>query len=380
MSNLFDYLDWRGDLTLAQSPFNEVDSLIFSELSYLDFTDIVPTPSLSNGISIRDAYKKMVSQNQVNGKIVSNSDEQIKELFHKIASSPRFCNILLNCYVEHTDLDTVEQFSAITFEIDQRHIYCAFRGTDDSLTAWQEDLELSCTDEVPAQKRAVHYVQTVAKQYPRRKILLGGHSKGGNLAVYAGLFLPIKLQKRILDIWSNDGPGFHEYILDLPTYKRLESRIHTILPKSSIVGMLLEHGESYTVVDSDELGLMQHNPFSWQVIGDHFVTLPSINTAARNSSLAIREWLHSVSVEQRKSFIDALFDILNSSGAKTISDLKNENIRAVIPMAKAMMTVDKEVRNGLLDFIQLLLTNSTRILIEDLQQEARKKTKRTQQN
>lgn len=376
MSNLFDYLNWRGDLTLEQSAFNEVDSLILSELSYINFTDIVPAPGDAQGVSICNVCDKIVKKRTSDTTLISNADEQIIELLLKLQETPRFANLVLNCYVEHTDLDTIEQFCAVTFEIDHRHIYCSFRGTDDSLTGWREDLELSCTDEVPAQKRAVRYVQAIAKQYPRRKILLGGHSKGGNLAVYAGLFVPIKLQKRILDIWSNDGPGFHEYILNSPNYKRLESRIHTILPKSSIVGMLLEHGESYTVVDSDELGLLQHNPFSWQVLGNHFVTLPSINIAAQNSSLAIRNWLQSVSMEQRKSFIDALFGILNSSGANSISSLKNEHIRAVIPMIKAMMNIDKEVRNGLLDFIQLLLTHNTKIMIEDFQQEARKKIKK----
>lgn len=375
MSNLLDYLDWRGDLTLEQSPFNEVDSLILSELSYLDFSDIVPAPGFSKGKSIQEVSKAFSQKKDLKEKIISCCDEQIQEMFEKLASTPRFCNMVLNCYTEHTDLENVEQFSAVTFEIDRHHIYCAFRGTDDSLAGWQEDLELSCTEQVPAQKRSVQYVQDVAKQYPRHKIMLGGHSKGGNLAVYAAIFVPLKLQKRIIDIWSNDGPGFHNYILNLPDYKRLENRIHTILPKSSVVGMLLEHGEEYTVVDSDELGLLQHNALSWQVMGNHFITLPDLNEAARNSSLAIREWLHSVSVEQRKEFIDALFHVLNSSGAKTITDLKAENIRALIPMAKAMMSVDKEVRNGLLDFVQLLLTHSTRMMIEDLQHEARKKSK-----
>ncbi len=377
MSNLLDYLDWRGDLTFDQSPFNEVDSLILSELSYLNFKNIVPAPELSNGLSVCEAAKAYFANKSPKRKHIVTLDEQIETMLEKMAQTPRFSNMHLNCYTEHVDMENAEQFSAITFETDKRHIYCAFRGTDDTLAGWQEDLELSCTAEVPSQKRAVQYLVTVAKQYPRYKIMLGGHSKGGNLAVYAAIFVPQRLQKRITDIWSNDGPGFHNYILDLPSYKRLESRIHTIIPRSSVVGMLLEHGEKYTVVDSDELGLLQHNALSWQVMGDHFITLPDINETAMNSSLAVREWLHNVSVKQRKDFIDALFSVLNASGAKTLTDLKTEKIRAIIPMAKAMMNVDKEVRNGLLNFVQLLLTHSTRMMIESLQQEVRKKSKFT---
>ncbi len=152
-------------------------------------------------------------------------------------------------------------------------------ATDDTLAGWKEDFYLSCMQEVPAQKKAVEYTEAMARQYPRVKLRLGGHSKGGNLAVWAGVFCPLAVQRRIRSVWSNDGPGFHDEILSLPQHVRLEERIHTIVPRSSVVGMLLEHEEDYTVVDSSQQGLMQHDGFSWAVKGPRFCPTPQRHPA-----------------------------------------------------------------------------------------------------
>ena len=122
----------------------------------------------------------------------------------------------LNCFVDWLDVGKGEQFAALTIETGDGRLYLSFRGTDDTLAGWREDFELACMPEVPAQKKALQYVEEVARQFPRKKLRLGGHSKGGNLAVYAGVFCPAAVQRRIAAVWSNDGPGFHTDLLDLP--------------------------------------------------------------------------------------------------------------------------------------------------------------------
>jgi hypothetical protein len=215
---------------------------------------------------------------------------------------------------------------------------------------------------------------TVAKQFPRKKLRLGGHSKGGNLAVYAGVFCPAKLQNRMVDVWSNDGPGFHMDITSLEEYRRIAERIHSIVPKSSVVGMLLEPAKDYTVVDSDQLGFMQHDGFSWQVLGNRFVTLRQVTCQAHISDQKLKEWVQSLSVEQREKFVTALFDILTASGAATLTDLKAESYKAVGPMIKAMTHLDKETRDGLLNFAGILFKSNFRLVLEGIQEETEKKS------
>ena len=376
MANLLDYLDWRGDLTLAQSPFNEVDNLILAELSFVNFQGIVPGPGEGKSVSLRLAAEAFFARVPA-GEVIDMGvlvPAAIPEMLRKMASSQRFGGMGLNCFADHLDVGKGEQFAALTIETGDGGLYLSFRGTDDTLAGWKEDFELACMPEVPAQKKALAYTRAVAKQYPRKKLRLGGHSKGGNLAVYAGVFAPESVQKRMTEIWSNDGPGFHEDLLSLPEHRRVADRIHSIVPKSSVVGMLLEHEEDYTVVDSDQLGFMQHDGFSWQVLGSHFITPRQVTQQAHLSDQELREWVQGMSVEQREKFVTALFDVLSASGAVTLTDLKADSFKAVGPMVKAMKDLDKETREGLWNFMGILFKSNLRLVLEGIQEETEKKS------
>ena len=375
MANLLDYLDWRGDLTLDQAPFNEVDNLILAELSFVDFKDIVPGPDEGESVVLREAaaafFAKFPQGEKIDmGVLVPGA---IPEMLRKMADSRRFGDMKLNCFVDHLDVGKGEQFAALAIETGDKGMYLSFRGTDDTLAGWKEDFELACMPEVPAQKKAVAYTWAVAKQFPRKKLRLGGHSKGGNLAVYAGVFCPENVQKRIIAVWSNDGPGFHNDLLDLPEHRRIAERIFSIVPKSSVVGMLLEHEEDYTVVDSDQLGFMQHDGFSWQVVGDHFITLRQVTQQAHFSDQELRKWVHGLTVEQRETFVNAMFDVLSASGAVTLTDLKDDSFKAVGAMVKAMKDLDKETRDGLWEFLAILFKSNLRMVLEGIQEETEKK-------
>ena len=372
MANILDYLSWRGDLTLAQSPFNEVDNLILAELSFVNFTGIVPGPGEGEGVPLHAAAEAFFRSHEGGdmGMGVLVPDE-IPALLRKMAECPRFREMRVNCFCDHLDVRKAEQFAAVTVELGDGSLYLSFRGTDDTIAGWKEDFLLGCQPEVPAQKKAVAYVKAVAAQYPRRKLMLGGHSKGGNLAVYGGVFVPLAIQRRISAVWSNDGPGFYGAVLETPQHARLEGRIHSIVPKSSVVGMLLEHEESYTVVDSDQTGLWQHDGFSWQVLGTGFVTLRQVSRQGRRNDLALKEWVRRLPVDQREKFVDGLFEVLTASGATTLTDLKEDGFRAAGAMVRAMKDMEKDTRDALFNAIATLFRSNIQAAVEEAREEAR---------
>ncbi|MBR3640420.1 MAG: DUF2974 domain-containing protein, partial [Oscillibacter sp.] len=267
MANVMDYLDWRGDLTLRQSPFNDVDNLILAELSFLDFEGVVPPPEEDGSVALADAAEALAARTAGDretdmGVLVP---DVIPEMFFKMARTPRFRDMRLRAYRARLDTERAEQFAAVAVECGDGAVYLSFRGTDDTLAGWKEDFYLACSDAVGAQREAAAYAAETARRCPRKKLRLGGHSKGGNLAVYAAVFLPKAIQKRVETVWSNDGPGFGKDVLPAPRHARVAPKIRTIVPQSSLVGMLLEHEEDYAVVESSQKGLWQHDGFSWEV-------------------------------------------------------------------------------------------------------------------
>ena len=378
MANLLDYLDWRGDLTLEQAPFNEVDNLILAELSFVDFKGIVPPPGEGDSVPLHQAAEAFFDTIPAGETIDMGVlvPAAIPDMLRKMAASRRFRDMKLNCFVSWLDTEKAEQFAALTIETGDGLLYLSFRGTDDTLAGWKEDFLLACLPEIPAQKMAVQYVRDVARQYPRKRLRLGGHSKGGNLAVYAGVFCPESVQKRIIAVWSNDGPGFHTDLLDLPEHQRIAERIYSIVPKSSVVGMLLEHEEDYTVVDSSQQGLMQHDGFSWEVLGDHFVKLRSVTRQGHLNDLTLKEWVHNMPLDQREKFVDGLFTVLSASGAVTLTDLKEESLKAAGAMVRAMKDMEKDTRDALIYAVRLLFRCNAKVLLEEWQQDYEKKPRK----
>ncbi len=369
MANLLDYLDWRGDLTLEQDPFNEVDNLILAELSFVNFQGIVPGPGEGKGVALSRAAAAFFRRPEHRPGELSMGvlvPDEIPLMLEKMAATPRFRDLALSGYTQHLDEKKGEQFAALTIDTGDG-LYLSFRGTDDTLAGWREDFLMACRPEVPAQRRALEYLRTVAAAFPRRKLRPGGHSKGGNLAVYAATFAPAAVQRRIRAVYSNDGPGFFQDIFSLPQYVRLDGRVISIVPKSSVVGMLMEHEEDYTVVDSDQQGLMQHDGFSWQVRGNRFVRLGQVTRQGSVVNAEIRDWLRSIPMEKRENFADGLYQVLSASGAATLTDLKEDSLRAALAMVRAMKELDKETRDGLVRFVGLVFKGNLLMMLEDVQ-------------
>ena len=261
MSNILDYLDWRGDICITASPFNKVDNLLLSELSYVNFDGILPGIEEDIWMTVKEAEQIFFSK--YNKKEIYEERSFMAKaplVLEKMAKAKRFQDMKLSCYVNQIDEEEEKQFSALVAECQDNTYFVAFRGTDDTLVGWKEDFNMSYILAVPSQLEAVSYLEKVAEKV-RGKLRLGGHSKGGNLAVYAAVQCKEEIQERIIEIYNNDGPGFSKEMLISEPYNRVRERIWTIVPQTSVVGMLLEHEEEYLVTKSSQSELCSMIPF-----------------------------------------------------------------------------------------------------------------------
>ena len=319
---VFDYLQWRGDLTLQQDPFNEVDNLVLCIIAYINLRKIdrLWSKNPKDAMLIGDVCARLTAADEQLG--LSSLD--YIPVMRAAAETERFRDTRLFAFESRNDEAKQMQFAAVSFLLPDGSVFIAYRGTDTSLVGWKENFNMSYLETVPAQVRATEYAQEVIRACKHRPYRIGGHSKGGNLAAWAAVHLPEKLQgKRLLAAYNNDGPGFHADLLDTPAYRRVEDRLHTYIPESSIVGVLLVHAEDYDVIDSTSHAAMQHEALSWQVMGNRFVHLGQRSQLGQMSDDVLREWLDSVSQEDRETFCDALYSILSMGGrAKTFEDLR----------------------------------------------------------
>ena len=355
MGTVFDYLDWRGDLTFEASPPNEVDCLILSMLSYIDFTEIVPTIDDRGEISLADAAAAFFSKyptprDYPMGILIP---KQIIRLFERLRDTPRFRDVRMCAFVNDTDVEREIQFSAVTFLVKASTAIVAYRGTDDTLVGWKEDLNMTFLLAVPSQLSAVEYLERVAQRHGG-EIILTGHSKGGNLAVYAAVHAASELRDRIVQVYSHDGPGFGHCILDEPAYLEMRPRMHSIVPQSSVVGMLLEHDENYTVVKSrQKTGFLQHNGLSWEVMGASFVHLEEVSAESRRIDKTVNQWIRDMTPEQREEFSEAVYRLFSVDGARTLTDFVSVRKKWLAHSKSLDPEVHKTVQKMLSSLIKL---------------------------
>lgn len=323
MGNLLDYLAWRGDLSFDRVPFCSVDGLILSVLSYIRFDGLVPEEPERAVPLGRAAEDYLALPSGRRGRCRCEEDLL---LLQALAGAPRFARLELCRQADRFVPEEETQFAALTVLLGDGSAFLAFRGTDGTLVGWKEDFNLSFMDVVPAQLEAAGYIQAFAAAFPGL-LRLGGHSKGGNLAVSGASLTSVKVRDRIKSVWSFDGPGLNPYLLARPGYQELRTRIRSFVPKSSVVGLLLAHEEPHTVVDSDQQGLFQHDPYSWQVLGPGFVRLEEVDAGSRLIDRTLKNWLAGLTDSQRETVADTLYELLSSGDARTVKEaLKPANL------------------------------------------------------
>jgi len=354
MANVIDYIEWRGDLTFEKSPFCEVDNLLLSTAAFIDFQGIVSADPWGMPVKLSvsaERYREKYPEGRYYG-VVMPAD--IETVFYKMAKSPRFRDIYLTCYISDLNETEGKQFGAVTMVLPDNSIFISYRGTDDTITGWREDFNLSFTFPVPSQKAAVEYLETVAS-FHRGGIRLGGHSKGGNLAVYAAAMCREEFQGRIINAYSNDGPGFMAEFIESDEFRAVEERVVTYVPQSSVVGMLLSHSEAVHVIESDRpLGIQQHDPLSWKVLGTSFVHLDNLSDIGLIHKDGFRRILDGMNTERRRRFTDIVFQIIEATEAKTLTELSEAKLKNAMIMLRAYNELDREGKEEIREFIRSL--------------------------
>lgn len=316
MANMFDYIAWRGDLTFTQDPPNSVDALIFSSLAYIQYGGRVEAQP-NTPIYLRDAAEEYFA--------LADHEERVRvrndlDLLHAAASSTRFGYTKVYLYRDMFIPEQETQFAAMTFLLDDGSALLAFRGTDYSLVGWKEDFNMSFQQTVPAQRLAVQYTREVAAEY-LAPLRLCGHSKGGNLAVFAAARSGPLIQQRILEVYNNDGPGFTKYLMGDPGYLAMVPRIKTYIPQSSVIGMLLEHEEPYTVIRSKSVSLLQHDPYSWELMGREFEQMQEVTEGSQFVDSTIKTWFADMTNQERNQLVDVMFALLGTGGVENALDI-----------------------------------------------------------
>jgi hypothetical protein len=322
MSDIFDYLKWRGDLSFSAAPLCEVDALIFAELSYIRLGGIVPARTRGQGISLKNAARRYFDSYRGReislGKLLPDS---ILKLLRVAAETKRFSEVRVLGYRDVLDEARGEQFSALTFLVEGGTYCVTFRGTDDSILGWKEDFRMSFCREIPAQTRALAYLKSVAANNEGASFVVCGHSKGGNLAVWAAVHAEKNVRDAITSVYNFDGPGFLHGVKSSEGYRDIEKRINTIVPERSIVGMFFYDGARYRTVKSSAKGLYQHDAMSWLTEPRGFTPAVDIDPEYKKVNKKLSRWMANMSDAERKAVVESLFGLLYSTKATTLTEL-----------------------------------------------------------
>ena len=349
MKYLIDYIETFGSLDFNEKRFNDIDALIFSQLIYNSFEGVIDSDEELLVCDAAIRFYALHNAEEIAGfiGIAQNAAELLKEC----AKTKRFGNSKLYRYINNINNDIDKQFCAGSFLLSDGALLVAFRGTDITVTGVKESAMLSYMFPVPAQIEALYYFQETA-MLRERSIRICGHSKGGNLAVFAGVNCSNSLKKRIDGIYEFDAPGFPKWFFERYDFQQIKGRIHLITPQSSLIGRMLCHDISPEIIHSDaNPGLKQHSASTWEIRDGEFVIEEEYDNYSNSISEYINETLDLVGDEDLEMFFNTLEYLFTETGIKNFYDLKDFEIRRAITMINSLSTLNEMQKKK---FIKLL--------------------------
>lgn len=343
MANIFDYVEKYGDLTFKQKRFNEVDNLVLSLLAYCDLRDTKVDEKCHTLAEIGHEY--LQTHRLADVKKYGVGIASAFKLLELCVKLPRYKDMTILDYEYNANSDM--QFGGIVFELMPDLIYVAFEGTDQLISAWKEDADLACFFPVPAQIEAVEFLHRNVKVFGP-DVIVGGHSKGGNLALVASMFMSPLKKRKILRVYSNDGPGLRRREFESARYRSIKKKYVHIVPETSIVGMLLRH-DTFKVVKASRSAPHSHEIVSWEVI-DSKLRRGTLSARSASFEKSVLRWLDSHNDAQRQRTVDAVFGTLRRAGVLDTTQLKKPSnlIRAIGRFNK---DVDEETKKLVLNLV-----------------------------
>lgn len=371
--NYLDYFANYQSFAFEEEPLNEVDVLILNELTYLPIDQYVnqnfDVNNLTRLSSIRQAYLNRIVL-QSNHRFSISTPSRIT-LIDQLSLSNRFKDVQLLAFENHVSIELNKQFAAATWILPNKQAVVVFRGTDDSLIGWKEDFILSYSDSIPAQIEACRYLEQVIEILPDYTITVSGHSKGGNLAVYASACQPNGLPQNIETVYSFDGPGFHSSFFDTSQYMENSNRLRIIIPQDSIVGKMLEQKSSFTIIKSRKFGLIQHMPIEWEINANQFIEVPFTTSNSQLVDSIIKTWTNLLDPKQLEDFTNQVFSFLFSLGIQSVDEVINDFWSFARQFAQARKDLNDESRQAIEVPFNLLIKISKEKIVNSRQVKAK---------
>ena len=334
--NIIDYVSYYGDYLFEERPFNEVDNLVLSVLSYVDYGDLIP----KKGITIEKVSELFFNSYDEKKKRILAIKDGIN-LLKNVSDKKRYKDIVMMnyCYIGNEN----SQFSVVSFKINSKLYYVSFEGTDELLSGWEEDCKMAYSFPVDAHVYSKNYLNKNFT-FKRCEIIVGGHSKGGNLALVASMYANKLVRKKIKTVYSNDGQGLRKAQIESKQYSLIKDRYIHIIPNYSIVGLLLRHTDDYVVIKSNKKGFMAHDALTWQVSYDHFEK-DHLSRSSKVFDEGFSKWLDKYDDEKRKLFVKEIFKVIKDNGIKDLMEinLKKELILNIVKQSKEINPLVKEM-------------------------------------
>ena len=353
MSNLIDYLEEVKYLPFDQEPLNILDKVCINEIGYLTYEKWLSASDLKETINLHDYaegkdlnpdYSFMVTKERV-------------DLAEAMVRSRRFAGLNLSDYCSVLDKEVEKQFAAMIFslpELDYQQI--VFRGTDDSVIGWKEDFQLTYSREIPAHRSAMAFLEKHLSNLSGH-IVVSGHSKGGNLALYSAVQSSTVLREQIAELLLLDSPGLMKSLLEKPSYQELKPKMTVIRPQESVVGVMLYWDKTAKLVAADGIGIAQHNVLLWQVDleTNDFVYEDQPTDLSQRLKETFQEWIETLPNQELKQVCDLFFDTILDSGIESLDDIGIKTLPKLGQMLQEFGNLSDQQKKVLQDgFNQLL--------------------------
>lgn len=364
MATIIDFLNRNKDVPFSTMPLTDADILCLNEIGYITFGEVLAGDfDLSKELALHDVLLRYEEQGQEIPYDFLLTKDRV-DLIKLMISSKRFEGLCLSNYVNEIDEALEKQFAAMVFRLPEiNHTQIVFRGTDDSMVGWKEDFKLTYMREIPAHRSAIAYLKNYLSTH-EGQVVVSGHSKGGNLAVYAASHLPLEFQEKITCVYMLDAPGLQTSVLKSQSYQAIRSRIKGIRPEESIVGVMLEIDVPQVIVASNSFGVFQHAATNWQVdeLTGNYVLAEKPTELSLNLQQTFKQWTDELSSQELKLLFDTLFDTLIGSGITSLNDVSGLNLNSASKFLNAIgnfRSVDDRKKNLMSKSIRLLFDTFT---------------------